>query len=213
MPSTQLTFYPDTEGQHPIHLAVEAEQGSLEAVMSLSEKGVKLNSRSQYPILKFCGSSIPFQTIRTVISQYILPQRKGSIPLSNSSLINSNTPIFVPRVSVVISATCHIADMKFESAQAGQEPIHLAAREGHDGVIKILAKHGVDIKSEGGDPSLNLHNALVIADIILDSQGQQPIHLAAQNGHLSAIKALADLDADLQVASKYLMRVLEPISL
>lgn len=56
----------------------------------------------------------------------------------------------------------------------GKTPLHVAAESGHDDVILAFKKFGFDTK-------------------VYDLSRNSPSHLAAQNGHLSALKVLAEM--------------------
>jgi ankyrin repeat protein len=59
----------------------------------------------------------------------------------------------------------------------GFAAVHLAQTGGHDGCIKILAKHGATVSSRG--PRL-----------------KTPLHAAARDGQLSTVQTLLDLGAE-----------------
>ncbi|KAJ3574991.1 hypothetical protein NP233_g1397 [Leucocoprinus birnbaumii] len=149
---------PDAEGQHPIHLAVEAEQGSLEAVMSLSEKGVKLNSRNNKngyqpihlaaekgldPIVEFLVDKLEHADLRA-------QTQAGQEPIHLAAREGHD--------GVIKILAKHGVDIKSEDPQ-GQQPIHLAAQNGHLSAIKALADLDADLQVANRDSKLPIQLA------------------------------------------------------
>ena len=74
----------------------------------------------------------------------------------------------------------------------GCTALHLAAQNGHAGIVRALASSNHAWRAKG-EP------------IHIDKQslsGNTPLHLAAYGGHLAAVKALLMLDPDLEIANE-----------
>ncbi|CAL1146769.1 unnamed protein product [Cladocopium goreaui] len=71
------------------------------------------------------------------------------------------------------------ADLNVTS-QSGLQAIHAAAIAGHADVVEILVEHGADPNSRHG------------------FAGNSPLHFAAEMGHLSVVRRLCDLKADVE---------------
>jgi ankyrin repeat protein len=65
----------------------------------------------------------------------------------------------------------------------GWTPLHYAATNGHDEIVKILLDHSAYI--DAGSPN-----------------GTTPLMMAARGGHLSTVKLLLDSGADLRVKNQ-----------
>lgn len=79
----------------------------------------------------------------------------------------------------------------------GYTPLHLAAKNGHNGLTKQLVESGAEIDARAKDGSTPLHlaaaaghraTAEVLVDAMsdvnaLDEQGRTPLRLAEDNGH------------------------------
>ena len=92
----------------------------------------------------------------------------------------------------------------------GSTPLHLASREGHGGVARLLLEHGADTTAQDRLGSTPLHLALqwghedVVrlllehgADITAqDDDGSTPLRLALQGGHIDVVRLLLEHSAD-----------------
>ncbi len=65
----------------------------------------------------------------------------------------------------------HDADPKVSDGMS-QTPLHAAAKAGHEDVIQVLLKNGVDI------------------NIRTNSMRQTPLHIAASNSHIDVVRFL-----------------------
>ncbi|KAF7507147.1 hypothetical protein GJ744_010829 [Endocarpon pusillum] len=91
--------------------------------------------------------------------------------------------------------------------------MHLAARDGHLEVVKLLLDRAdVNVSSNEGWTPMHLaarDGHLEVVKLLLDradvnvssNEGWTPMHLAAQNGHLEVIKLLLNQGADVKVSN------------
>ncbi|KAL1496537.1 hypothetical protein AB1Y20_014143 [Prymnesium parvum] len=99
--------------------------------------------------------------------------------------------------------------------QLGYSPLNLAARNGHEGVVRLLLENNADIaaRENGGDSPLhwaakNGHEGVVRlllennADIAASTNaGKSPLHYAARNGHEGAVRLLLENNADIAAST------------
>ena len=86
--------------------------------------------------------------------------------------------------------------------QDGTTPTHVAARGGHEECIETLARHGADVNAAGRVRALSVHVCwMAVSCALCERQdGATPMCVAAQEGHMECIEALARHGADVNKA-------------
>ena len=87
----------------------------------------------------------------------------------------------------------------------GNQPLHLACDRGHTMTVNLLVSYDADVKAVNGcgcKPLFLISKHITIAQGRLDSDGNQPLHLACKHGMTTAVQLLVDLGADTNALNK-----------
>ena len=79
--------------------------------------------------------------------------------------------------AAVLFLTVRGADVNYREAEHGSTPLYVAARQGHDAVVRALLDAGADKD-------------------LMKNNGGTPLHVAAAMGHDAVVRALLDAGAD-----------------
>src|SRR6267142_1471294 len=107
-------------------------------------------------------------------------------------------------------------DVNSRSFDNESTPLHLASREGHEDVARILFEHGADTEAQAKDGETPLHlasqgNHAELAQLLLGHQadvaaqtkdGETPLHLASQQNHVELARLLLKHSADVAARTK-----------
>src|SRR6266850_947649 len=107
-------------------------------------------------------------------------------------------------------------DVNSRSFDNESTPLHLASREGHEDVARILFEHGADTEARAKDGETPLHlasqgNHAELAQLLLGhhadvaaqtKDGETPLHLASQQNHVELARLLLKHSADVAARTK-----------
>ncbi|KAI0102120.1 ankyrin repeat-containing domain protein [Nemania sp. FL0031] len=180
----------DSEGMSPLHHA--AYGGHTDTVRFLLLEGgdpTQLDNMGRSPL--FCGCESGSDKITTLLSEKgasVAQVNKGGQTLLHLAALKGNADV-----------TRRLLKLDYGAAQRGvpdldtagpvlQSPLHIAAREGHGAIVKLLV--------EGGYPIL-----------ACDADGRTPLSYASEGGHFESVEVLLILYPTLQLE---VMRTLWP---
>ena len=106
-------------------------------------------------------------------------------------------------------------DVNARSFLDGVSALHLASRDGHAEVARVLLEHGADVNAQARDGQTALHRASRIGQVEIvrmllkhgastsagDADKSTPLHLASKRGDVEIIRILLEHDADVNVQS------------
>lgn len=171
---TDFKDRPDKRGATALFTA--AENGRLEVVQSLVERGADLN-RSTTEGNSPLGQAVADGHLEVV--KYLVS--KGASTTHNYK--NGNTPLHLAvlggHLNIVNALKPSQANLRAKNRQ-GYTPLYLAASEGRLDFVKLFRSMDVDLKS---------HQS---------GEGESPLMAAAENGHLDVLKYLADAGEDIR---------------
>ncbi|KAI1361223.1 ankyrin repeat-containing domain protein [Xylaria arbuscula] len=146
----------DDEGMSPLHHA--AYGGHVDTFQFLLLEGVDPNQLDKTGRSSlYCACESGSDTIITLLSE------KG---------VSASRPNAEGRSQLHLAAQKNDVDARFETEGSGtQSPLHIAARKGHDAIVKLLVRHGV-------------------ATDRYDTDLRTPLSYASEGGHLEIVKTL-----------------------
>nr|ADI21425.1 hypothetical protein [uncultured gamma proteobacterium HF0010_26J14] len=192
---------------------ISAEQGALEICHYLVRKGAKVKVRSIETIIDFIMIKRYFQTDATVIKRKLWSQMANSD--TEQILFTNMRMTSHPKKGSAISTTTMARSLKGNSSkkkrdknhfkfliQFSTETIFYGAYYGtiKTPVLKFIIKAIEKAHHDKMELDSNIKNAAAFDFMaISDKYGAYPIHYAAMNGHLNAVKALYECGARLNV--------------
>ncbi|XP_065062546.1 serine/threonine-protein phosphatase 6 regulatory ankyrin repeat subunit A-like isoform X2 [Rhopilema esculentum] len=205
----------------PMHLA--ASGGHYDLMQFLFSKGGSVEDEDK-------EGMTPLHLCAKYGHRNLIESLKGKVPLSMSSAKNGLTAIHVgaeygqaevvqdllQKVSGGIPSECPRGKESVEGIEYAYTPLHLSARNGHDGIVRLLLNsHGVKVDAATeGKGLIPLHLALMnghtsVVSLLLgrsthqlaikDNQGRTGLHLAAAHGHLELVTLLLGQGAEVNV--------------
>uniref|UniRef100_A0A3P9P7A7 CASK interacting protein 2 n=1 Tax=Poecilia reticulata TaxID=8081 RepID=A0A3P9P7A7_POERE len=180
----------DTNGMRPLHYA--AWQGKAQSVLTLLRSGASVNGASM-------DGHIPLH----LAAQYghyevVSPQNQNQNHSTGTTRkqvgLNQRTCPFV--VQLLLSSNMVAALLEDERKEptdsAYTTPLHLAARNGHQDVIRLLLKAGIDINKT--------------------SKSGTALHEAALYGKTEAVRLLLDAGVDVNIRNTYNQTALDIVN-
>uniref|UniRef100_A0A3P8YML0 CASK interacting protein 2 n=1 Tax=Esox lucius TaxID=8010 RepID=A0A3P8YML0_ESOLU len=181
----------DSNGMRPLHYA--AWQGKSDSVLMLLRSGAGVNGVSQDGHIPL-HLAAQYGHYDVVSAHRPLQSRRGSV---RATLLDEVLPRGRMRVAqLLLSSNMVVAllegDRKEPTDSAFNTPLHLAARNGHKDIIRLLLKAGIDINRA--------------------TKAGTALHEAALYGKTEVVKQLLDAGIDVNIRNTYNQTALDIVN-
>jgi len=195
--------------QNPLLYA--AYHGHAEIVNLLLEKGAEFKEQDMYGrnVLHYPAREGHNRVVEILVKKGldINQEDRGGVTPLRFALDRGHTGII--DTFITLKALDVVSD-------SGRHSLHVAAANGHEGIVDLLIARGADIDTKDDTSATLLHNAAIGGLLELsqrlindgadtnakDHMGRTPLHYAVREGHYEVVRLLTENRADLNIKGK-----------
>ena len=192
-------------GQTPLHAAAGGKKDCTEVCEILLKHGAKMDAVDKdgnQPLQWACkwGHVETGNLLLSCGADTNAVNKCGQTPLHTAASGESDCP----ELCVILLKQ----DARIDAVdEDGNQPLHLACKQGHTKTVNLLLSHSADARAINGNGHSPL---LLISKRITGSkkrgvgrEGNHALHIISKNGMLMAVQVLVDLGADTNVVNKH----------
>ena len=187
---------PETDGTTALHWAVRADD--VEMVRLLLRAGADVTKTNRYGVmpLSLAATNGNAAMIDTLVAAGANP--KSALPEGETVLMTTARTGSVPAVRALLG---YGADVKARERWQGETALMWAAAENHGAVVKLLVEHGAEVNARSSSlqfPKIAFNGSTMVSTP-MPRGSLTALMMAARQGALDGVRALAEVGADLNL--------------
>ena len=188
---------PEADGTTALHWAVRA--GAADTVRLLLRAGAKAGAANRYGVtpLSLAATNGDAATIEMLVDAGA--DANGALPEGETALMTASRTGNPAAVTVLLD---HGANVNAKEQWQGETALMWAAAQGHAPVVTLLARRGADVNARSKVlqfPKFNFNGSTMVSTP-MPRGSMTALMLAARQGALDSVRALAEAGADLNLA-------------